>query len=166
MDLLVCCTRHSCTGWHVFICLLAFRNDENSNQIFIPFISVSGLTSFSFGYCKSFTVQFCNGWLLHCCVGSSFICVKASYGCLLLKLLFSVNLTPSLPWCHLKKISNVWNLKRLSLFVTFFALACERTFITTHSIERRCYRTGKYTICRHVPESFSPEILQAGAVTG
>ena len=28
-------------------CVLAFRNDENSNQIFIPFISVSGLVSFS-----------------------------------------------------------------------------------------------------------------------
>jgi len=29
-----------------------------------------------------------------------------------------------------------------------------------------CYRTGKYTLCRRVCASFSPEILQAGAVTG
>ena len=27
-----------------------------------------------------------------------------------------------------------------------------------------CYRTGKYTVCRHVRVFFSPEILQAGAV--
>ena len=112
-------------------------------------------------------MQFCNGWLSHWCVGSSFICVKASYRCLLLlKLLFSVNLTLSLPWCHLKMMSNVWNLKPLSHFVSFFALACEKTFITAHSIERRCYRTGKYTVCRHVPASFSLDILQARAVKG
>jgi len=37
-----------------------------------------------------------------------------------------------------------------------------------HSIEIdvNCYRTGKYTVCRHVPASFSLEILQAGAVKG
>ena len=29
-----------------------------------------------------------------------------------------------------------------------------------------CYRTGKYTVCRRVPASFSPEMLQAGAVEG
>ena len=47
------------------------------------------------------------------------------------------------------------------------SLACERTFIIkTYSIESRRYRTGKYTVCRHVYESFSPEILQAGAVKG
>ena len=27
-----------------------------------------------------------------------------------------------------------------------------------------CYRTGEYTVCRRVLASFSPEILQAGAV--
>ena len=36
----------------------------------------------------------------------------------------------------------------------------------THSIENRCYRTGKYTVCRRVRAAFSPEILQAGAVKG
>ena len=30
--------------------------------------------------------------------------------------------------------------------------------------ERRCYRTGKCTVCRHVRAAFIPEILQAGAV--
>ena len=29
-----------------------------------------------------------------------------------------------------------------------------------------CHRTGKYTVCRHVRASFSPDILQAGAVEG
>ena len=29
-----------------------------------------------------------------------------------------------------------------------------------------CYRTGKYTVCRRVRASFSPEILQAGEVKG
>ena len=32
--------------------------------------------------------------------------------------------------------------------------------------EDRCYRTGKYTACRRVRASFSPEIVQAGAVKG
>ena len=36
----------------------------------------------------------------------------------------------------------------------------------THSNQNRCYRTGKYTVCRRVRASFSPEILQAGAVKG
>ena len=48
----------------------------------------------------------------------------------------------------------------------FFALACERTFIKTHSIESRCYRTGKYTVSKRVRASFSPKSLQAGGVTG
>ena len=29
-----------------------------------------------------------------------------------------------------------------------------------------CYRTGKYTVCRRVRVSFSPEILHAGTVKG
>ena len=29
-----------------------------------------------------------------------------------------------------------------------------------------CHGTGKYTVCRHTRESFSPEILQAGAMKG
>ena len=52
----------------------------------------------------------------------------------------------------------------LFVFLSFFTLACERTVIKMHNIESRCYRTGKYTICRHVHVSFSPEILQAGAM--
>ena len=35
-----------------------------------------------------------------------------------------------------------------------------------HSTESRCYRTGKHTVCRHVRESFGPEILPAGAMKG
>ena len=58
------------------------------------------------------------------------------------------------------------NLKPLSLFVFFLPLACERISIKTHRIENRWYRTGKYMVCRRVPASFSPEILQAGAVKG
>ena len=58
------------------------------------------------------------------------------------------------------------NLIPLTEFVFFFALACERIFFETHSIKSRCYRTGKYTVCRRVRASFSPEIVQAGAVEG
>ena len=29
-----------------------------------------------------------------------------------------------------------------------------------------CYRTEEYTVCKRVRASFSPEILQAGAVKG
>ena len=29
-----------------------------------------------------------------------------------------------------------------------------------------CYKTRKYTVCRRICASFSPEILQAGAVKG
>ena len=53
-----------------------------------------------------------------------------------------------------------------TVIVFFFELACERVFIKMHSIESRCYRTGKYTVCRRVRASFSPEILQAGTVKG
>ena len=34
----------------------------------------------------------------------------------------------------------------------------------TRTIGNRCYRTGKYTVCRRVPASFNQDILQAGAV--
>ena len=36
----------------------------------------------------------------------------------------------------------------------------------THGTESRCHRSGTYAVCRLVPASFSPEILQAGAVKG
>ena len=58
----------------------------------------------------------------------------------------------------------VQNLKNFSVFVFFLALACERISIKMHSIENRCCRTGKSTVCRHVCASFSPEILQAWTV--
>ena len=35
-----------------------------------------------------------------------------------------------------------------------------------HSIEIQCYRTRKYTVCRHIRASFSPDILQAVVVEG
>ena len=58
------------------------------------------------------------------------------------------------------------NLKPLTVSVFFFALECGKIFIKKHSIESRCYRTGKYTVCRRYRASFSPEILQSGAVKG
>ena len=36
----------------------------------------------------------------------------------------------------------------------------------TPNTESRCYRSGKYTVCRRLRTSFSPAILQAGAVKG
>ena len=57
------------------------------------------------------------------------------------------------------------NLKPITVSVFFFfALACERIFIKTHSFESRCYGRGKSTVCRRVRASFSPEIWQARAV--
>ena len=58
----------------------------------------------------------------------------------------------------------VRNVKLFSLFVLFFALACQRVLMKTCNTENRCHRTGKYTVCRRVRASFSPEILQAVAV--
>ena len=45
-------------------------------------------------------------------------------------------------------------------------MACERISIKRHSIEKRRYRTGKYTVCRRLRSFFRREILQAGAVMG
>ena len=73
-------------------------------------------------------------------------------------------LTPSLPWCHLKTTNKSAKFQTVS--VVFHTLSCERTFIETQSSESRCYRSEKYTVCRHVRASFNPEILQAGAVKG
>ena len=57
-------------------------------------------------------------------------------------------------------------MKPLTVSVFFFALAFEWVFIETHSIESGGYRSGKYAVRRCVRASFSPEILQAGAVKG
>ena len=75
-----------------------------------------------------------------------------------------------------KRPIKVRNSKPLSLFVFFLALARERIFIQTHSIERRCYRTGKYTVCKRVRAgevmSLTPSLLwyqlthQPGNFTG
>ena len=86
-------------------------------------------------------------------------------------------LTPSLPWCHFKTTNKCAKFETFKLFcLSFFffflggggggALACERIFFKTHSTESRCYRTGNYTVYRHVPASFSLESVQAGAVKG
>ena len=52
-------------------------------------------------------------------------------------------------------------------FYSFFKLARERIFIKPHN-DMICYRNRKYTVCRGVfaLASFSPEMLQAGAVKG
>ena len=36
----------------------------------------------------------------------------------------------------------------------------------TQNIESRCYRTGKYTVCRRVRAFFSSEIVQAVVMKG
>ena len=58
------------------------------------------------------------------------------------------------------------NLKPLWIFDFFFRMACERIFIKTHSIESRRVIGPERTVCRRVRASFSPVIIQAGAVMG
>ena len=65
-------------------------------------------------------------------------------------------LTPSLPQYHLKTTNKnvIFETIELSVFfLVFFALARERTFIKTHSVKSRCYRTGKCTVCMCVGEA-------------
>ena len=63
--------------------------------------------------------------------------------------------------------TEVWNLKLLSLFVCFLALACEKIFITMHSTKRACViGPENVLLLRCVHASFSLEIVQAGAVKG
>ena len=45
-----------------------------------------------------------------------------------------------------KRPKKVQHLKPVTFSVLFFALACERIFTETHSIESRCYRSGKYSV--------------------
>ena len=125
--------------------------------------------------------------LLALACGQSLIChlisriltlsMPSSYcvvGTILSKTKSTDRLTPSLPRCHSKTTSKSSKFETFQPFCLFFfllfffspALACQKTLITAHIIESRCYRTSKYTVCRHVLASFSPEILQAGTVKG
>ena len=60
--------------------------------------------------------------------------------------------------------------KPVSLFVFFFALACKRIFFKTHIIESRCIIRLENILFAfvgvfvHLSASFSPEMIQAGAV--
>ena len=55
--------------------------------------------------------------------------------------------------------------KRLLVFI--FALACQRIFLKMHSVESTCViAPGTILFFRHILASFSPEILQTGAVKG
>ena len=71
----------------------------------------------------------------------------------------TLHLTPSLPCVTWKHPTKVQSLKALSLFVFFFALALERIFIQIHHTERRCYRTGKYSVFEVHPCIFQPRNL-------
>ena len=58
----------------------------------------------------------------------------------------------------------VQNLKPFSLFVFFFALACERIFIETHTIEsRRVTGPGdNYIVCRRVEHLSARKFYRLG----
>ena len=82
-------------------------------------------------------------------------------------------LTPSLLRCHLKTTGKSLKFETFQpfcllffFFFFFFSHWRLKRLITAHIIESRRYRTGKCSVCRHVPASFSPEILQAVAVRG
>ena len=106
----------------------------------------------------------------HCFLLGSFFFSPSLVGLVCCVLEEFNHLTTSLPCCHLKRPIKVQNLKPCwnpkAFFAFFFALTCERIFIRLHGIESRCYRTQKYTVCRHIPASFSLEVLQAWAVKG
>ena len=63
-------------------------------------------------------------------------------------------------------LEKVRNSKPFSLFVFFFASACERIFIKTHTIESRCDTEPGNRLFAGCPCTFSPDILQAGTVKG
>ena len=64
-------------------------------------------------------------------------------------------------------VNELRNLKPLSLFVFFFALACERTFIQKCIASKvAVLQDREIAVGRRVRISFSPDILQAGAVKG
>ena len=75
-------------------------------------------------------------------------------------------LTPSLPWGYLKTTHKSAKFETHKPFCLLFHAGIERISIEMCGIENRCYRTRKYTVCRGIRASFSPEILQAGAVKG
>ena len=73
----------------------------------------------------------------------------------------------SLPRYHLITTNKSAKFESLSLFVFFFTLVRERTFIKMHSIEIRFVTEPKlYTVSRRVCARSSPDILQAVAVKG
>ena len=109
-------------------------------------------------------------WILSCCFCCLFLCFFFKQHKMLIFsskviLSFALSCLPLFLFNHLiamkpfqKRPIKVRNWKPLSLFVCFFALACETIFIKTHSTENRCYRTGKCTVYRYVrPCIFQPE---------
>ena len=78
------------------------------------------------------------------------------------------SLTTSLLWCHLKTTNESAKFETLTCFCLIFRSVMRKDFSSKHSTESRCscYRSGKYTVCRRVRASFSPEMLQAGDVKG
>ena len=77
-----------------------------------------------------------------------------------------LQLTPSLPWCHLKTTHKSAKFKPLSLFLFLYffggAVVCKRISVKKRRIGNRCYSTGKYTVCLQA----RPCIIQPGNFTG
>ena len=82
-----------------------------------------------------------------------------------------LQLTPSLPWCHLKTTHKSAKFKPLSLFLFLYFLGGQ-SYVKgspSKSVELEIDVIGPENIlfaCRRVRASFSPEILQAAAVKG
>ena len=76
-----------------------------------------------------------------------------------------LNLTPSLPWRHFKTTNESAKSETLTPFCLPFPTGMWKDFHqNAQHWKQMCYRTWKYTVCRRVHTSFSPEILQAPAV--
>ena len=75
-------------------------------------------------------------------------------------------LTPSLPWCHLKTTNEIAKFETFEPLCLSSFLAVKGFSSIREALKVDVMGPEKNTVCRRVRASFSPEMLQAGAVEG
>ena len=79
-------------------------------------------------------------------------------GCVFLLGRVGAGLTPSLPCGHLKTTNKNAKFETLKPFLLVFLHWHMKEFSSKRiTLKVDCYRSGKYTVCRRVRASFSPE---------